>query len=454
MIKRILRVLVALAVVAAGMLVAGNPAQAATGFYVSNGRLYDANGSDFVMRGANHPHAWYASQTPTSLADIKRLGANTVRVVLDFSRSVSDIANVVSMCKQNKLICVLEFHNTTGYGDQQAATLSQAADQWIRVRSAIVGQERYVIVNIGNEPYGNANVGGWTNDTIGAIQKLRANGLTHTLMVDGPNWGQDWSGTMRTNAPRVFAADSLRNTVFSIHMYGVYGTASAITSYLDAFVTARLPIVVGEFGHNHSDGNVDEDTILSATQSRRLGYLGWSWSGNGSPVQYLDMTNGFNANSLTSWGQRIFNGANGIKATSAEASVYGGGPGGTAIVSTPANRCVDVPGSSQVNGTQVTLRDCNGATNQAFTSTSSGELRVYGAKCLETYGNGTAPGTPISIWDCNGAANQRWSVNSNSTITNQASGLCLDAEGRGTANGTRVLLWTCSGATNQQWTRR
>jgi hypothetical protein len=40
MIRRVLHALVALVVLAAGMLVAGSPAQAATGFYVSNGRLY------------------------------------------------------------------------------------------------------------------------------------------------------------------------------------------------------------------------------------------------------------------------------------------------------------------------------------------------------------------------------------------------------------------------------
>jgi mannan endo-1,4-beta-mannosidase len=129
---------------------------------------------------------------------------------------------------------------------------------------------------------------------------------------------------MRINAPSVFAADTLRNTVFSIHMYGVYGQAATINNYLEAFVNARLPIIVGEFGDNHSDGDVDENTIMATAQARRIGYLGWSWSGNGSPVQYLDMTNGFNANSLTAWGQRIINGANGIRATSREASVYSG----------------------------------------------------------------------------------------------------------------------------------
>ncbi|HEX8627975.1 MAG TPA: cellulase family glycosylhydrolase, partial [Catenuloplanes sp.] len=181
---------------------------------------------------------------------------------------------------------------------------------------------RYVIINIGNEPIGNNNYQRWTGDTTGAIRKLRSAGFTHTLMVDGPNWGQDWSFTMRNNAAAVFAADSQRNTIFSIHMYGVYNTAAKVTDYLNRFVNARLPILIGEFGHNHSDGNPDENAIMAQAQSKRLGYLGWSWSGNGSPVQYLDMTNGFNPNSLTSWGQRIINGPNGIRATSRQASVY------------------------------------------------------------------------------------------------------------------------------------
>jgi mannan endo-1,4-beta-mannosidase len=143
-------------------------------------------------------------------------------------------------------------------------------------------------------------------------------------MVDAPNWGQDWQFIMRDNAASVLAADPQRNTIFSIHMYGVFDTAAEITDYLDRFQSAGLPIVVGEFGHNHSDGNPDEDTILATAQSRGIGYLGWSWSGNGGGVEYLDMVTGFNPAQLTSWGDRIFNGANGIKATAREATVYGG----------------------------------------------------------------------------------------------------------------------------------
>ncbi|MEW2472217.1 cellulase family glycosylhydrolase [Micromonospora gifhornensis] len=305
----------------------GPSAQAASGFTVSGGKLYDANGNEFIMRGVNHAHTWYTHQT-SSFADIKALGANTVRVVLSSGdrwtrNSADDVRNVIELCKANRLICVLEVHDTTGYGEQSGAvSLDRAVDYWLSIASALSGQERFVIVNIGNEPYGNQNYSSWATDTSNAIRRLRNAGLTHTIMVDGPNWGQDWSFTMRDNAPTVFNADPARNIVFSIHMYGVFDTAAEISDYLGRFRSRQLPIVVGEFGHYHSDGDPDEDAILSYTQANGIGWLGWSWSGNGGGVEYLDMATNFNPNQLTSWGQRLFNGTNGIRQTSRQASVY------------------------------------------------------------------------------------------------------------------------------------
>ncbi|MEU7741334.1 cellulase family glycosylhydrolase [Nonomuraea sp. NPDC049158] len=324
-----------------------SPAHAATGIHVSGTKILEANGQEFVMRGTSHAHTWYPTQTK-AFADIKSLGANTVRVVLSGGRwtanSVSDVADVVARCKANRLICVLENHDTTGYGEQSGAyTLDQAADYWISVKSALAGQENYVIVNIGNEPVGNnAVTPDWTTATANAVKKLRANGFEHALMVDAPNWGQDWQNVMRTTARTVFDADPAKNTIFSVHMYGVYDTAAEITTYLDAFRTAGLPLVIGEFGFNHSDGDPDEDTIMAQSVSRGLGYLGWSWSGNGGGVEYLDQVTNFDVSQLTSWGQRLFNGANGIAATAREASVYGGG--------TPDPTPPSVPGTPVASG--------------------------------------------------------------------------------------------------------
>jgi mannan endo-1,4-beta-mannosidase len=258
---------------------------------------------------------------------------------------------VISLCKQNRLICVLEVHDTTGYGEQSgAASLAQAVDYWLRVRSALVGQEQYVIVNIGNEPFGNTGYAAWTQDTISAIQRLREAGFEHTLMVDAPNWGQDWTFTMRDNAASVFDADPQRNTMFSVHMYGVFDTAAEITDYIGRFVSAGLPILVGEFGHNHSDGNPDEDAIMATAEAQRIGYLGWSWSGNGGGVEYLDMVTAFDPTQLTSWGERIFNGPDGIRQTSREATVFGGGSPDTTPPSAPGT-----PQASDITSSSVTL---------------------------------------------------------------------------------------------------
>ncbi|MFC0534127.1 cellulase family glycosylhydrolase [Phytohabitans kaempferiae] len=328
---------VAVLAAAASVLMFVRPADAAVGLHISGTNIVEANGQRFVMRGVNHPHVWFTGQT-RAFADIKALGANTVRVVLGSGKRwgpSTDVAQVIALCKQNRLICVLEVHDTTGYGEEgAAASLDEAVTYWISQKSALVGQENHVVINIGNEPIGNQNAGQWTAATTAAIQRMRTNGFEHLLMVDGPNWGQDWQYVMRDNAQTILNADSQRNTVLSIHMYAVFNTAASIVDYLNRFQANGWPLVIGEFGWRFNSGEVDHDTILAEANARGLGYLAWSWSGNTDPI--LDMTVNFDPNQLTTWGQRIFNGANGIKATAREATIYGGGtPTSSPPVTTP-----------------------------------------------------------------------------------------------------------------------
>ncbi|MFG1867057.1 extracellular catalytic domain type 1 short-chain-length polyhydroxyalkanoate depolymerase [Micromonospora arborensis] len=130
-------------------------------------------------------------------------------------------------------------------------------------------------------------------------------------------------------------------------------------------------------------------------------------------------------------------------------------PTGTAgpLRNANAGRCLDVPSRSQTNGTQVTLWDCNGGTNQQWTLTSAKQLQVYGTKCLDAERGGTTPGTRAIIWDCNGGTNQQWNLNSDGTVTGVQSGLCLRPNAAGTANSTPVVLSTCNGGNSQRWTR-
>jgi mannan endo-1,4-beta-mannosidase len=269
--RRLTTLAAALLAVAASALFFVGPAYAATGLHVSGRNIVEANGQTFIMRGINHEHTWFANQT-SSFANIKATGANTVRVVLSGGRwtanTASDVANVIALCKQNKLICVLEDHDTTGYGEDGAAyTLDQAVNYWIGLKSVLVGQEDYVVINIGNEPIGNTNPSQWTAATAAAIQKMRSNGFQHLLMVDAPNWGQDWNYVMRDNGQTVLDADTQHNTVLSIHMYAVFNTAASITSYLDTIQSKGWPLVIGEFGwqFDTSAGRGPATTIRSWT---------------------------------------------------------------------------------------------------------------------------------------------------------------------------------------------
>ncbi|MEV5437630.1 cellulase family glycosylhydrolase [Streptomyces sp. NPDC052682] len=375
---------------------------AATGLHVDNGRLLEANGNDFVMRGVNHAHTWYPGETQ-SLADVKKLGANTVRVVLSDGHrwtrnSAEDVAAVIAQCKANRLICVLEVHDTTGYGEEAAAgTLDHAADYWISLKEVLTGQENYVIINLGNEPWGNTDPAGWTEPTIAAVKKLRAAGFAHTLMVDAPNWGQDWQGVMRANARSVYSADTTGNLLFSIHMYSVYDTAEEITDYLNAFVTAKLPLVIGEFGGPPDQwGDPDEDTMMAAAEQLKLGWLAWSWSGNTDPV--LDLATDFDPARLSSWGRRVFHGVNGIGATAKEATVYSSGGGDTTPPTAPGT-----PAASEVTSSSVTLSwsaatDASGVTGYDVVRVSgSTETPVTSTTGTSATVTGLAPATSYTF---------------------------------------------------------
>ncbi|WP_184989302.1 extracellular catalytic domain type 1 short-chain-length polyhydroxyalkanoate depolymerase [Sphaerisporangium rubeum] len=115
-----------------------------------------------------------------------------------------------------------------------------------------------------------------------------------------------------------------------------------------------------------------------------------------------------------------------------------------------SGRCVDVPGSSTTDGTQVALWDCHTNPNQRWTLNSSGEFRVYGNKCLDA--GGSANGARVQIYSCHGGNNQKWRLNSDGSITGVQSNLCIDAAGNGTANGTLLQLYSCHGGNNQKWT--
>jgi mannan endo-1,4-beta-mannosidase len=307
----------------------------ASGFHVKDGKLLDVNCEEFVMRGVNYPYAWFSSRNvEQDLQAIAATGANAVRIVLATGgrwtkTAQGTLTSLIGWAKAAKLVSIVEVHDTTGYSEQMGSVeLGNATSYWTGsdIVSALKGQEAFVILNIGNEPNGNNTSTDWAPSHVTAVQALRAAGLGHTLMVDAPNWGQDWENRMRDGGgSSIWDADIQKNLVFSVHMYDVYGTSSTVTSYFNNFLMKYdAPLVVGEFAADHgSSGNVDEDTIMSLAESLSVGYLGWSWAGNGDGLGSLDITSNFDSGSLTTWGTRLIRGMNGIEATSETCTCFG-----------------------------------------------------------------------------------------------------------------------------------
>lgn len=325
----------------AALSVTTTKAESKPGFYIDGTTLYDANGKPFVMRGINHAHAWWKQYSEVAIPAIAKTGANTIRIVLsDGQEYVKDdlatVQRLISLAEQNKMVAVVEVHDATGKDEQ--SNLEHIADYWIEMKSALIGKESTVILNIANEWHAT-----WEKDDEYAkgyesvIPKLRTAGIKNTIMVDANGWGQDASSVPDVGQ-RIFNADSLKNTMFSIHMYEYAGgDAAMVKANIDNVLNKKLALVIGEFGIRHTDGDVDEATIMSYSEQKGVGYIGWSWKGNGDKWAYLDMTSDWAGNSLTEQGNILINSQYGIKATSKRSSVFNDNPLDTQAPTTPSN---------------------------------------------------------------------------------------------------------------------
>ncbi len=280
------------------------------GMYVSGGKLYDASGKEFIMRGINVAHAWYTDYTETSINAIADLGANCVRVVLAdgtqwTKTTYQEVENIIRWCENRGLICILEVHDHTGYND--VSRLNTAVGYWTSMTSLLNAHKDYVIVNIANEWLGTWGMGStWTSAYQSAIRTMRNAGIENVLMIDAAGYGQETS-TCIDNCQSVYSADPDGNTMFSIHMYSVAGAnADTVKSNIDAMLSKGVAFCIGEFGDFQNGGDVDEATIMQYCTEKGIGYAAWSWKGNSGSDVTLDLSNDWEGNNLTNWGNYVF----------------------------------------------------------------------------------------------------------------------------------------------------
>ncbi|WP_081756939.1 fibronectin type III domain-containing protein, partial [Gorillibacterium massiliense] len=398
------------------LVVITNPTPTDTGFYIKGTTLYDANGNPFVMRGINHAYTWYKGQESVAIPAIAQTGANTIRIVLSDGEqwtkdSLESIQNLITLSEKNKLVVILEVHD--GTGSNSAAVLDNIANYWIEMKSALIGKEKTVILNIANEWYGPWDGAGWAQGYMSVIPKLRNAGIKNTIMVDCAGYGQ-YPQSIVDYGTQVFNSDSQKNTMFSIHMYEYAGAdASTVKSNIDNVLNKNLALVIGEFGIKHTNGDVDEATIMSYSKEKSVGYLGWSWKGNSSDLAYLDMSTDWQGSSFTEQGRAIIESQYGIRATSKTCTVFNDS-NDTTPPTTPANLVGTSPTYSTValswspstdnvgvTGYNVyedgTLVAISPSANYTVTGLKANTTYTFFVKAIDAAGNQSSASNSVSV---------------------------------------------------------
>lgn len=304
-----------------------------TGFFVLDGKLYDASGNEFIPIGANTAVFWQSeANAMKSFPNMKKAGANCARIISvtnssenlwSWQSSYLKQRACVKACVDNKIIPILEFHDVTCGDTYDTAgaskNLKKCVDYWCTANLVKLCKdyEKYLIVNVANEWGPTTSV--WRDSYKKAITAMRAAGIKNTILIDAGGCGQNPT-TLISYGQELLNFDSEHNIMFAIHFYGNWMTKETtkaswqyyVEDYLPQFITKKLPVIVGEFGWTGAPDNFtlyDPKKIISECNRQGIGWLFWAWNSNPTETYYdivADYTKGYTTDAdLTVHGQHI-----------------------------------------------------------------------------------------------------------------------------------------------------
>ncbi len=296
--------------------------------HVERTTLRLAGGEKFLMRGTNISYAWFKERSFGDIRKSAEYGSNASRIVISINinpnwdsgpEDADTLERLILACKECGQVAILEIHDSTGFNEPKY--IEAAVDYWVSQRDVLNRHRDCCIVNIANEwsrQWEEENPA-YTRTYVEAVKRLRDNGIQNVIMVDSPGYGQDLLGLARV-APEILAADESGNTMFSGHMYCYAAPDEAgIKERIEAFLKQGLCFCVGEFGwkHNRMDKArgrevvtpIPYKAIFDYCNERQVGWLAWSWFGNGRehdlPANELDLVKEDNTPTDV-WGRDVF----------------------------------------------------------------------------------------------------------------------------------------------------
>jgi endoglucanase len=323
---------------------------------VEGNHLVNADGRTVVLRGANTTGTEYACVSEDSIFDGKAEARtasiaamrswhfNAARVELNEScwlgiqsvrRNVSGLAyrhaieNYVAALNEAGMYVIIDLHFSSTGGQRKATGQVPMPDArytpafWVSVARAFKHNPA-VIFDLFNEPYPNNNTdsaASWNCDLRGSaggtcrgfgyratgMQRLltvvRHTGAANVVMVGGPQYAGDLDRWARY-AP----ADRLHQLAASIHIYWRnrshpdYSPCYRATCWhrVLAPLSARVPIVVGEFGELDC-GDTLYPPFLAFADRHGISYLAWAWF-TGSCAAEPSLITGYQTGAPTPYG--------------------------------------------------------------------------------------------------------------------------------------------------------
>ena len=395
------------------------------------------------------------------------LGANTVRLPMNpTTANVASYYAVIDAAVARGFKVVLTYWAQDGTNMVPTSLLPAWNQMWDTV-SAHYQTNALVYFDPINEPIGFTTTQ-WLDFAATFITRENSHGIPSSRLfiegaqADGGGWGTDL---------RPLCNDARFNGVYlAMHRYAFpYGSrtyadwVSDITMYMGS-CSSRT--VIEEFGasadtgtdfHATPSGTTDKEVayLKAITDVIRQYHLGAIWchtvGGRTSTPDHdtLDNQRLFSAFDTSSTSNVPLWTPNTTAVDLLEYAWGGLGTQTTALRSPFYNKCIDVPGSSTTNGTQIQVAACTNAGNQQWTRQVNNTITTYsGTKCLTALGAATTNGTHIVIEPCTGGAEQKWYFFSDGTLRGVGSKSCIDADLGSTTN---VQLWSCGGGTNQKW---
>lgn len=301
---------------------------------IGGGELRTPGGTPVMLRGINLQYGDRPSSRVASLAEIADQGANAVRLQLRRDTSAAQLREALDAIVGRGLVAIPMYWEDDVTCTHDPAGLATALERWTVTWKDVLADARYrglLVLNVANEWGRTAQLADWQDRMSEAVARIRAAGLAMPVMIDAPDCGQAVEAFGGSTQQRLLAADPYDNLVFSVHAYWRYTTEAALVSAVEQVRATGVPMVWGEFGQRafQSDSGhaTDHRVLMRDANRRRVGYLAWSWHGNGGDAVVLDLASADSGGSLTDYGREVIEGTlldgeavAGLRATSVKAT--------------------------------------------------------------------------------------------------------------------------------------